>query len=109
MDLTNEDDMSRSAGGLMYRQLIWTRVAHWAGVITLSFLLFSGLQIFNAHSSLHVGQQTGIGIDLERFRGQNGWFLAIPATLVVGEDGRVRARFVDPDFRHRMSIVEICA
>jgi hypothetical protein len=33
--------------------------------------------------------------------------LPIPATLVVGKDGRVKARFVDPDFRHCMGIEEI--
>jgi hypothetical protein len=32
------------------------------------------------------------------------WFLPIPATLVIGRDGLVKARFVDPDFRHRMGI-----
>lgn len=45
----------------------------------------------------------GFGIDLERFQGHGGWFLPIPATLVVGRDGRVKARFVDPDLRHRMN------
>jgi peroxiredoxin len=49
----------------------------------------------------------GFGIDLERFQGHGGWFLPIPATLVVGRDGRVKARFVDPDFRHRMNIEDI--
>jgi peroxiredoxin len=49
----------------------------------------------------------GFGIDLARFQGNGGWFLPIPATLVVGGDGRVRARFVDPDFRHRMPTEEI--
>ena len=33
--------------------------------------------------------------------------MPIPATLVVGKDGRVKARLVDPDFRHRMGIEEI--
>ncbi len=47
------------------------------------------------------------GIDLERFQGHGGWLLPIPATLVVGQDGLVRARFVDPDFRHRMAIEDI--
>jgi peroxiredoxin len=42
------------------------------------------------------------GIDLAQFQGNGGWLLPIPATLVVGSDGRIRARFVDPDFRHRM-------
>ncbi len=49
----------------------------------------------------------GFGIDLERFQGHGGWFLPIPATLVVGRDGRVKARFVDPDLRHRMNIEDI--
>jgi peroxiredoxin len=51
----------------------------------------------------------GFGIDLERFQGNGGWFLPIPATLVVGQDGLVKARFVDPDFRHRMAIEDIVA
>jgi peroxiredoxin len=44
------------------------------------------------------------GIDLEQFQGNGGWLLPIPATLVVGSDGRIRARFVDHDFRHRMGM-----
>jgi peroxiredoxin len=47
------------------------------------------------------------GIDLEQFQGHGGWLLPIPATLVIGKDGRVKARFVDPDFRHRMAIKDI--
>jgi peroxiredoxin len=49
----------------------------------------------------------GFGIDLEQFQGNGGWLLPIPATIVVGRDGRVKARFVDPDFRHRMRVDEI--
>ncbi len=49
----------------------------------------------------------GFGIDLARFQGNNGWLLPIPATIVVGRDGRIRARFVDPDFRHRMGMEEV--
>jgi peroxiredoxin len=49
----------------------------------------------------------GFGIDLARFQGNGGWFLPIPLTLVVGRDGRVKARFVDPDFRHRMPTEDI--
>ena len=47
------------------------------------------------------------GIDLEQFQGNGGWLLPIPATLVVGKDSRVKARFVDPDFRHRLGIEPI--
>ncbi len=46
----------------------------------------------------------GFGIDLERFQGNGGWFLPIPATLVVGQDGLVKARCVERDFRHRLAI-----
>jgi len=49
----------------------------------------------------------GFGIDLTQFQGNGGWFLPIPATLVVGRDSRVKARFVDPDFRHRMNMEDI--
>jgi peroxiredoxin len=49
----------------------------------------------------------GFGIDLARFQGNGGWFLPIPATLVVGRDGRVKVRFVDPDFRHRMNMEDV--
>jgi peroxiredoxin len=51
----------------------------------------------------------GFGIDLAEFQGNGGWLLPIPATLVVGRNGRVRARFVDPDFRHRMRMEEVLA
>ncbi|MET3898224.1 thiosulfate reductase cytochrome b subunit [Devosia sp. UYZn731] len=50
-------------GPLIYRQSIWTRVTHWIWAISLFFLLLSGLQIFNAHPSLYVGQQSGFEFD----------------------------------------------
>jgi len=46
-------------GQLVYRQSIWTRVTHWVWAICLFFLLLSGLQIFNAHPSLYIGQESG--------------------------------------------------
>jgi hypothetical protein len=33
--------------------------------------------------------------------------LPIPATVVLGTDGKIKARFVDPDFRRRMNIADI--
>jgi thiosulfate reductase cytochrome b subunit len=50
-------------GGLIYRQSIWTRATHWIWAVCLFFLLFSGLQIFNAHPTLYIGQQSGFGFD----------------------------------------------
>jgi peroxiredoxin len=33
--------------------------------------------------------------------------LPIPATFVVGRDGIIRARFIDPDFRRRMTVEKL--
>ena len=47
--------------------------------------------------------------DMASFQGNDGWVLPIPATFVVGRDGLVKARFVDPDFRKRMEIDDLVA
>lgn len=49
------------------------------------------------------------GIDLPRYQGNDSWSLPIPATFVVGRDRRILARFVDPDYRKRMSIEAMLA
>lgn len=51
----------------------------------------------------------GRGHHLETYQGNDGWFVPLPATFVVGSGGRVVARFVDPDFRKRMDIDDIIA
>jgi peroxiredoxin len=45
--------------------------------------------------------------DLPTFQGNSSWMLPIPATFVVGRDGLIRARFIDPDYRTRISIAEM--
>ncbi len=47
--------------------------------------------------------------DLPRFQGNNSWILPIPATFVVGTDGLIKARFVDPDYRTRMAVDDLLA
>jgi peroxiredoxin len=47
--------------------------------------------------------------DIPSFQGNESWLLPIPATFVVGTDGLIKARFVDPDFRRRMAIEELLA
>lgn len=42
-------------------------------------------------------------------QGNDAWFLPIPATFVVGTDGRVKQRYVDPDYRQRMEIEDLIA
>ena len=60
-------------GSLIYRQRIVTRVTHWVWAMSLFFLLLTGLQIFNAHPALYVGQESGFGYD--------------NAILTIGSDG----------------------
>jgi len=48
-------------------------------------------------------------LDIARFHGGDDWMLPIPATFVVGRDGLVKVRFVDPDFRKRMEIDDLIA
>ena len=46
-------------GPLIYRQSRWTRLTHWIWAVCLFFLTLTGLQIFNAFPSLHIGQESG--------------------------------------------------
>ncbi|ANL31071.1 cytochrome b/b6/petB protein (plasmid) [Rhizobium phaseoli] len=41
---------------LIYRHSLVVRLSHWVNVLCLTVLLFSGLQIFNAHPALYWGQ-----------------------------------------------------
>jgi len=49
------------------------------------------------------------GRNLEHYHGVGSWFLPIPATFVVGTDGLIKARFIDPDYRKRMDLDELLA
>ncbi|SDG51755.1 cytochrome b/b6 domain-containing protein [Pelagibacterium luteolum] len=53
----------KAKGPVIKRQSIWTRLTHWVWVVCLFFLLLTGLQIFNAHPSLYIGQQSGFEFD----------------------------------------------
>lgn len=52
---------------------------------------------------------TRAGWDIAHFQDNESWNLPIPATFVVGRNGVVKARFVDPDYRKRMDIEKIIA
>jgi peroxiredoxin len=49
------------------------------------------------------------GWDVAPSQGSDTWLLPVPATFVVGTDGLVKARFVDPDYRRRMAIEDLLA
>ncbi|MGH6736171.1 MAG: peroxiredoxin-like family protein [Methyloceanibacter sp.] len=52
---------------------------------------------------------TRAGWDVAPSQGSDAWLLPVPATFVVGTDGRVNARFVDPDYRKRMAVEDLLA
>jgi thiosulfate reductase cytochrome b subunit len=52
-----------SQGPLVYRQRLLTRITHWVWAVSLFFLMLTGLQIFNAHPTLHVGKEAGFEYD----------------------------------------------
>ena len=47
------------------------------------------------------------GWDIANYNDNDEWILPIPATFVVGQDGRVLGRFVDPDYRKRMDVEDL--
>lgn len=46
----------------------------------------------------------GAGWNVPSYQTSDGWFLPIPSTYVVGQDGLVKMRHVDPDYRNRVDI-----
>ena len=55
------------------------------------------------------GLMTAGGFSTVEGQGNDSWFLPIPATFVVAQDGRVKARYIDPDYRKRMEIEDLIA
>ena len=48
-------------------------------------------------------------VNIPAFQGNSSWMLPIPATFVVARDELIRARFIDPDYRKRMTITDMLA
>jgi peroxiredoxin len=49
------------------------------------------------------------GFDIAPCQGNDTWMLPIPATFIIGRDGMVKARHIDPDYRRRMDLDELLA
>ena len=48
----------------------------------------------------------GAGWDVPLYQGTD-WILPIPGVFIVGHDGRIASRHVDPDYRRRMEIADL--
>ncbi len=53
------------------------------------------------------GLMHGTAVETALSQSNPSWMVPVPATFVIGWDGRVVARLVDPDFRRRMDIADI--
>jgi len=49
------------------------------------------------------------GWNIPAYNGASSWLLPIPATFVIGSDGVITARDIDPDYRRRMDLDELAA
>jgi peroxiredoxin len=49
------------------------------------------------------------GVELEEYQGHNGYFLPMAAKFIVGQDGLIKARQVNREFRERMEPEAIIA
>ena len=68
--------------------------------LDLAYALSLGLMIWVGDRIRALYQSSGVNLSL--FQRNEGWFLPILATFLIGRDGILTARFVDPDFRKRM-------
>jgi peroxiredoxin len=51
----------------------------------------------------------GAGWDIPKYQGSDGWIVPIPSVFVVGQDGLIKARHVDPDYRRRLELDDLRA
>ncbi|HLC08543.1 MAG TPA: hypothetical protein VJK06_04595, partial [Methyloceanibacter sp.] len=47
------------------------------------------------------------GRKVPEYQGNQAWVMPIPATFVIAQDGLITARFIDPDYRKRMTVEDL--
>jgi peroxiredoxin len=72
-----------------------------AYALSLGLVVWTGPELKGIYAAL--------GLDLPKFQGNGSWFLPIPATFVIGRDGRVKSSMANPNFRSRLPIEGILA
>ena len=60
------------------------RVTHWINVLCFTLLLMSGLQIFNAHPALYIGQQSDFDHPTLAIRARQSGLGVIGETMILG-------------------------
>lgn len=54
-----------------------------------------------------ISRYKGYGIDFDKANGANGANLPVPATYIIGTDGKVKYVFFNTDYRKRVSVKDI--
>jgi peroxiredoxin len=117
--LAQINDEARAAGGQIVaitpeRQQFTTLHKRDAGAPFRMLTDFANGYAISLNLAIWIGDElkqymTKGGRDLGHYHGVGSWFLPIPATFVVGTDGQIKARYIDPDYRKRMDLHELLA
>jgi peroxiredoxin len=70
-----------------------------------AYALSLGLMVWLGGELIALYKQ--LALELPSYQGNDGWFIPIPATFVIGRNGLVIDRQAHPDFRRRMEISTI--
>ena len=54
-----------------------------------------------------ISKYKNYGIDFDKSNGANGANLPVPATYIIGKDGKIRYVFFNTDYRQRASVKDI--
>lgn len=54
-----------------------------------------------------ISKYKGYGIDFDKANGTNGANLPVPATYIIGQNGKIKYVFFNTDYRKRASVLEI--
>jgi peroxiredoxin len=88
-----------------------SRLKEWADVqfpiltdMDNGYALSLGLAVW---VGTEISRYRAAGVDLSAYQGNDAWTVPIPATFVVGADGIIRSRYLDPDYRRRMATEEL--
>ncbi len=82
--LTAEMEPAQPARQTIKRHSLLVRITHWINVICILVLVMSGLQIFNAHPALYIGQQSHFDDPVLSMTARNTDTGAIGETQILG-------------------------
>jgi thiosulfate reductase cytochrome b subunit len=69
---------------IVYRHPAMIRLTHWVGVVCVTLLLLSGLQIFNAHPALYLGQASDFAQPIASIGARQEGTRTIGVTKILG-------------------------